>query len=751
LISAATVAFLAPPSLACAAVHRIPIYIPPAGNFPLTQTVPFGAKTLTEAGASPLGYKQPDLLGSLRYIAITTITDKNGSVICGSVSACTTSPNSSVHWKIDDRNMLAPRNGANTYGQAWVAAATMLNECGAPGDPDNCHIFVADYTDSGHTIPAGGTSNVKVPILANTYTVREMTLLNRGCAINCEINTSKADAGATGTTTEQWQVGQILRNSPAPATPPCLGDTIIWRDAGNNVVNPTLFNPTNLRFDIKPPAAGWSACGGSGTSITMIAENPSNHVTLDSYGNPELKSGFRFGGGITTNNGNIGSGAIPLDIWDVYCIIDQTVTSTKYCVAPSTTTATGGGVNLHYARGEVINKNLSGPEIFFMYAYGPGTVDHNYAIGTGITFRWSNGGLTAFRNVARNLEDDFFSLTNGNYDIEQNFFFNPSPRAGNHIDFMQSLGADSTHAGVNFGTMKENFMVMNDTSSLGGVPDTVQCYFEANPTSGFTFPMTGADIERNGCFSFNQQGVAFSYWDNATIHFNATLTSPNTTIPGYTINAEKMYLQLGQGTPTATFNGTTTVTFTGVNPGTLGVGNTITGSGIAAGTQITGGIVQWNGTSASATVNIAQTVTSTATIGQSSPTGNLAADHNLANGFDFTKNSGTLTTSNNVTLAYTGNGATDAAAYSAVYPNVINGWGANLGITNYAAAIVAFTPSQVLNPSTNKAYNADGSWNGPIMPGTSGGGVQPCKNDGRTNFDVTKSCAAQSPPAAVFQ
>ena len=54
---------------------------------------------------------------------------------------------------------------------------------------------------------------------------------------------------------------------------------------------------------------------------------------------------------------------------------------------------------------------------------------------------------------------------------------------------------------------------------------------------------------------------------------------------------------------------TTTVTFT-TNPGTLVVNQAITGSGVTALTQITGGISQWNGSSASATVNNSQTVVS---------------------------------------------------------------------------------------------------------------------------------------------
>ncbi len=56
---------------------------------------------------------------------------------------------------------------------------------------------------------------------------------------------------------------------------------------------------------------------------------------------------------------------------------------------------------------------------------------------------------------------------------------------------------------------------------------------------------------------------------------------------------------------------TTTVTFTG-NPGTLTVGQSITGVGVTTGTTIAGGITQWNGSSAVATVNISQSVGSEA-------------------------------------------------------------------------------------------------------------------------------------------
>jgi hypothetical protein len=54
---------------------------------------------------------------------------------------------------------------------------------------------------------------------------------------------------------------------------------------------------------------------------------------------------------------------------------------------------------------------------------------------------------------------------------------------------------------------------------------------------------------------------------------------------------------------------TTTVTWT-TNPGTLAVKQAITGTGVTAGTKITGGISQWNGAAASATVNNSQTVAS---------------------------------------------------------------------------------------------------------------------------------------------
>lgn len=53
----------------------------------------------------------------------------------------------------------------------------------------------------------------------------------------------------------------------------------------------------------------------------------------------------------------------------------------------------------------------------------------------------------------------------------------------------------------------------------------------------------------------------------------------------------------------------TTVTFT-TNPGTLSVRQAITGAGVTADTIITGGISQWNGTTASATVSNSQSVAS---------------------------------------------------------------------------------------------------------------------------------------------
>lgn len=104
------------------------------------------------------------------------------------------------------------------------------------------------------------------------------------------------------------------------------------------------------------------------------------------------------------------------------------------------------------------------------------------------------------------------------------------------------------------------------------------------------------------------------YGTSATITdtmFNQTAFGP--TVPGVT----NVLLFLDASiTATGSIAGTT-VTFT-TNPGTLVVGAGIYGTGVSANTAITGGISQWNGTSATATVNISQTVTTTTlTIGSS--------------------------------------------------------------------------------------------------------------------------------------
>lgn len=64
------------------------------------------------------------------------------------------------------------------------------------------------------------------------------------------------------------------------------------------------------------------------------------------------------------------------------------------------------------------------------------------------------------------------------------------------------------------------------------------------------------------------------------------------------------------GPTTATGSITTTVVTFTTNPGTLVVGQVVTGAGVTANTLIASGISQWNGSSASATVNNSQSVVS---------------------------------------------------------------------------------------------------------------------------------------------
>lgn len=110
-------------------------------------------------------------------------------------------------------------------------------------------------------------------------------------------------------------------------------------------------------------------------------------------------------------------------------------------------------------------------------------------------------------------------------------------------------------------------------------------------------------------WSASASGMAFTITDSA----GNTYSTPNSQTFNTTmrlLNAVSNTTNDLPGPVTATGSITTTVVTFTTNPGTLAVGQAITGAGVTANTIIASGISQWNGTNASATVSVSQSVVS---------------------------------------------------------------------------------------------------------------------------------------------
>ncbi len=192
--------------------------------------------------------------------------------------------------------------------------------------------------------------------------------------------------------------------------------------------------------------------------------------------------------------------------------------------------------------------------------------------------------------------------------------------------------------------------------------------------------------------------VAAVYQGNATVRTCVdsvlnTYTECSTVITFNTTNKLTLwYSKITVAPKTATGTITLTALSFTTDPGTLTVGQAITGAGVTAGTVIASGVVQWNGSVASATVNNSQTVgpititlASTITLGWTTDVkAGMAAG--VITGLDTTSpldiqgagDAGTSTT--NVAITGTATGTLSQASEI-----VIGAIGINGNITNYAA------------------------------------------------------------------
>jgi hypothetical protein len=570
---------------------------PPASSLPATQTINFGAKTLVGEGGSPMQYATPALLNVTRVLAITSETDKNGSSICNSRTTCLTSANV----QIDGRQMLTPKNGVLAYKSAW--SGSILSTCGAPGDPGNCTVTVTEYTCdptcSSYSSATGITSVITMPILDHAAHAREMTAAGRGCQPALNIcATTTADGGSCnptcGTNSDTtFQLNDLLTTGSAI----CLGDTIYLRDAGNNAISPTKFNPNQLRYGIRPIAS--YSCGSG--RITIQSE------TVDST--DALQHGFRFGpGAFDINTTFTTTSDIPIDLKYLYCLGEISTAVIPSCQTYNSTTQ-GGGVGVYYMRCE-----MTAPALPLLInctkSNGDGVIDHNYAIGTGKAFASNaqnvnpppaigGGNMTITNNRCAQIQDDCIDIIGLNNDVEYNFMWNPAGCCSNHIDFIQGVG---TNAAGDFGTIAHNFYLPNDNTLAKG--EWPQCVFLQNPNPANQHQIyTNAQIYDNGCFTPVSNSYAFSYMNNpslrhsialfiagsagaqfnANVNFDANVGCCGATIKDVLVNAFNTSLQ----PPTVTLTNTKTLANNDVSGYQTALPHFIAGDGPV-------GVTTWN-------------------------------------------------------------------------------------------------------------------------------------------------------------
>jgi len=195
---------------------------------PLTQTISFGAKTLTGHGAHLLGY-----MGS-GTLSITSQKDAS---------------NADVTLFQMGQNGMSWRGASTTYGSA---APAVLN---------------GPYT----VVVTDGTYNstVTVNIIANAFTIREMTASGANGGRWATDSMYTVDGTATSGPT---QLRTLLQNATL-----ARGDTIWCRDG--------IFNPTSAEVRMRIRVGGYSGSG----MITIRSETVD--ASVDQYGMPNRRHG----------------------------------------------------------------------------------------------------------------------------------------------------------------------------------------------------------------------------------------------------------------------------------------------------------------------------------------------------------------------------------------------------------------------------------------------------------------------------
>lgn len=269
----------------------------------------FGAKTLTGHGAHWVNH--PDV-GTLSIVSAKDASNADSTI-----------------WQIG-QNALSWKGASATYGSA------------APSSLSGSYtVTVSDGTYR---------AAIKVTVLANTFTVREMAAVAQG---------------GRWATDSMYTVDGVATSGPTQlrtvmlGTTLVLGDTIRLRDG--------VYNPTSADVRMRPKAGGYT---GSGV-ITIRGDNPDTSSDLN--GMPQRKHGARYRR-LIFDSAASGDMYFPFQITDLWLESNQTGTATVLSYAND-----GWGVSLYNCR----------------VAYLPGTAGSSCR---GIVLRGSQTNVVSVQN-----------------------------------------------------------------------------------------------------------------------------------------------------------------------------------------------------------------------------------------------------------------------------------------------------------------------------------------------------------------
>jgi hypothetical protein len=695
-------------------------FIPPASALPANQTLNIGTKTFAGYG----GCNSSNSGGSVPFLNITYTGTHASSLVFS--QAVPGKISTDTRLKIDSHNCVVP-NG--TYGGTPTLAVT-----------------TATYVI---TDTFGATGNLNVVAVPNRF---DVTNIDPGDGSN--VDTASCTAGsACGTMVTQFRL--VLEKTPASGGP-VMGDSVYLRCGA--IIDPPVWDrvtsanaatgvvtPGDLRVTRPLDSAMTNAYANGGYTIftlpdadkiTITDESPGcatiRHIRLS--GATQTVQGFKF---LNLNHQRDFNGTNGFATSDSILTIGPggSVAQSFVEVASSTfqsnsgivgqrgqqgiyTTSVGVGSTGCTTATVAYHDNGAGPNNGFG-ATATATIDQHVGAGNpGVITGWgqsTNGSGYSLQGTPATTATVTSDCTGS------------TPTATPHLNGMDLVSGISA-----LGPNKELYIHDNIfTDMFDGVNLTGN--LTASDNSATDFWIIGNTFERPWIAGIQTTaaGPVYADWNfTKNIKYASGYWHPDCEIDLYSTLGAGVTYQFGErignicvratGLTTTTPDGAwadsqgwfmsnpvnggvangsisaTTVTFT-ANPGVLAVNNTITGLGVTAGTVIMGGISQWNGTNASATVNHSQVI---------GPIALTVGNPNIMTGCLFEGNIYVGTFANGITLASCD--STAVVAFNTLVQDPVSGI-KNLnqqGVAASSSASIISKYSGSANFNGLSAYNA---------------------------------------------